>query len=75
MTKASLAFALDLAHQGGTVVPLLVGPAFGTDAWATARKELELKLREIGIGMSDKFAPDVSLSNARGPQHDALIAH
>ncbi|WP_054699967.1 hypothetical protein [Desulfosarcina cetonica] len=59
MTKDSLSFALDLAHQGGTVVPLLVGPAFGTDARATARKELELKLREIGIDISDKFAPDV----------------
>lgn len=59
MRESSLSFALDLAQQGGTVVPLLVGPAFGADARATARKELELKLREIGMGMSDKFVPDV----------------
>ncbi len=59
MIKPTLAFALNMVRQGGTVVPLLVGPAFGADARVTARKELELKLREVGMAMSDKFAPDV----------------
>lgn len=59
MIKPSLEFALTLVRQGGTVVPLLVGPEYGVDSRATARKELELKIREVGMAMSDKFSPDV----------------
>lgn len=59
MVKPTLALALNLVRQGGTVVPLLVGPAFGADARVTARKELEFKLREVGMDMSPQLAPDV----------------
>lgn len=41
------------------MVPLLVGPEFGSDSRAVARKELELKLREADIAKSDKFVPEV----------------
>lgn len=63
MIKPALSFALNLVNRGGKVVPLLVGPAFGADARVTARKELELRLREAGMSMSEKFAPDVIVAD------------
>lgn len=57
--KPTLKFSLELVRRGGTVVPFLVGPEFGADSRAVARKELELKLREADIPKSDKFVPEV----------------
>jgi hypothetical protein len=55
----ALRFAAELVRKKGTVVPLLVGSEFGADSRAVARKELELKIRESGIALPEKFVPDV----------------
>lgn len=47
MVAEVLKTAAAIAGRSGAIVPLLVGPQFGTDSRAVTRRELEAKLRDL----------------------------
>ncbi|MFH1984253.1 MAG: DUF389 domain-containing protein [Pseudomonadota bacterium] len=62
LVASALAFAVKISEKPVPVVPLLVGHEFGADSRVIARKELEQKLRGVGIPVSDRFVPDVMVA-------------
>ena len=60
-----LKVAPGLVSQNGVVVPLMVGPEFGSDSRAVARRELNKKLQDMEITDTRKFVPEVAIANRR----------
>jgi len=58
-----LKVASGLVSQNGVVVPLMVGPEFGSDSRAVARRELNQKLQEMETTESREFVPEVAVAN------------
>jgi uncharacterized hydrophobic protein (TIGR00271 family) len=63
LVSPALKTASGMVRQGGIVAPLLVGPEFGSDSRAVARRELDLKLEEIDIGDTQQFTPVVAIAD------------
>lgn len=59
MVANALRFTSHICEKSIPIVPLLVGSEFGADSRVIARRELQARLKESDIGLSDRFLPDV----------------